>query len=86
MAGSYRFQVGPGRLAEVGGAGPALNRTLSVGSRLVLLSGAILWAGSLVLRWLLAPAVRQEPVLVAFESWVRPVARWAVLSTLVLGE
>src|SRR5688572_27061266 len=52
VGGSYRFQVGPGRLAELGGTGAALDRTLSIGSRLLLLAGAILWAGSLLLGWL----------------------------------
>ena len=86
VAGSYRFRIGPGRLAEVGRAGPAFNRILSVGSRLVLLAGAILWAGSLLLGLLLAPALRHEPVLSAFGGGLRRVARWAVASTLVLGE
>ena len=86
VAGSYRFQVGAGRLAEVGGAGPLFNRILSIGSRLVLLAGALLWAGSLLLGWLLAPAASEHAALLAFDSRLRRVAAWAVVSTLVLGE
>jgi copper transport protein len=86
VGGSYRFQVGPGRLAEVGGTGPALDRTLSIGSRLLLLAGAILWAGSLLLGWLLAPSAPEYPVLATFDTRLRRVTGWAVLTTLVLGE
>jgi copper transport protein len=86
VGGSYRFQVGPGRLAEMGGTGAALDRTLSIGSRLVLLAGAILWGGSLLLGWLLAPSSAAHPGLAGFDSRLRRVTGWAVLVTLVPGE
>jgi methionine-rich copper-binding protein CopC len=82
---SYRFQVGPGRLAEAPAGQPGLGALLAIVSRLVLLAGALLWTGSLMLGPLVERTGASSPSLVAFAHRLQGIGRWAVLATL-LGE
>jgi copper transport protein len=84
VAGSYRFRIGPGRLAESSGAA-GLDGLVSLAGRLLLLAGAMLWAGSLVVGLLLQrPATALAP-LASFNRRLARVTGWAAVGTIV-GE
>lgn len=59
---SYRFRVGPGGLADTAGQDAGLSTWLSVASRLLLLGGALLWAGSAALAILIRRRPGEETV------------------------
>ena len=84
---SYRFRVGPGGLADAAGEGAGLSTWLSVASRLLLLGGALLWAGSAALAVLARPdpAERLEGLRLAFSRRLGPIGLAAAGAAMV-GE
>jgi putative copper export protein/methionine-rich copper-binding protein CopC len=83
---SYRFRIGPGGPADAAGEG-GLSTWLSVASRLLLLGGALLWAGSAVLAVLTRPdpGERLRGLRLAFSRRLGPIGLAAAGAAMV-GE